>query len=306
MLLLYLHIAAACIHIISCVFSVVVHTDAKSAITLASHEYHVDPVSTTTTYETLIEQSPMVWVSGNEAITFFSHLIAVFYLARDEKMRSFESLRRTIEYSFTAGILQVALVLSVGSITVPDVFLILLINGVMQFMILGMNKENRTLLMTCGFVLLAAEIQFVILNSMRLHGISVEYFILTGAMYALFYIGFGVVKLFESPYEDEIYILMSVSSKVSLSWLLIGNMFEGFKELGETTTPDFTDLDWRAIQWTIVIVSIAILAIGIPLIVGSKPYKDNKDRKDRLLKRSEELRTMGESISVPMYTNLRY
>ena len=135
-------------------------------------------------------------------------------------------------------------------------------------MILGMNKDNRTLLMTCGFVLLAAQMQFVILNSMRLSGISLGYFILTGVMYALFYIGFGVLKLFESVHEDEIYVLMSVSSKLSLSWLLIGNVFEGFKELGETTNPDFTDLDWRAIQWIVVIFSLLVLVIGIPLIVN--------------------------------------
>lgn len=303
MLLLYLHVAAACIHLISCVMSIVVHIDSGSAITLASHEYHVDPVSTTTTYETLLEQSPMVWISGNEALTFFSHLIAVFYLARSDEMRSYESLRRTIEYSFTAGILQVALVLSAGSITLPDMFFILLINGVMQFMILGMNKENRTLLMTCGFVLLAAEIQFVILNSMRLSGISLDYFVLTGVMYALFYIGFGVLKLFDTEYEDEIYILMSVSSKVALSWLLIGNVFEGYKELGETTNPDFTDLDWRAIQWIVVLFSIAVLVIGIPLILGSKPYKGKKDRKDRLLKRAGELTEMANNMA---YSNLRY
>ncbi len=269
MLLLYLHVAAACLHIVSCVMSIVLHTDSVgSGITLASHEYHVDPVSTTTTYETLIEQSPMVWISGNEALTFFSHLIAVFYLARDPEMKKFESLRRTIEYSFTAGILQVALVLSTGSITLPDMLFILMINGVLQFMILGMNKDNRTLLMTCGFVLLAAQMQFVILNSMRLSGISLGYFILTGVMYALFYIGFGVLKWFESVHEDEIYVLMSVSSKLSLSWLLIGNVFEGFKELGETTNPDFTDLDWRAIQWIVVIFSLLVLVIGIPLIVN--------------------------------------
>ena len=276
--------------------SIIVHTDSTSAITLASHEYHVDPVSTTTTYETLLNQSPTVWISGNEALTMFSHLIAVFYLSRSENMRAFEPLRRTIEYSFTAGILQVALVLSTGSITLPDLLFILLINGVMQWMILGITKENRTLLMTCGFVLLAAEIQFVVLNSMRLTGISLDYFVITGAMYALFYIGFGVLKLFDSEYEDEIYILMSVSSKVALSWLLIGNIFEGYKELGETTEPDFTDLDWRAIQWIIVLLSIALLAVGIPLILGTKPYKNTTDRKKRLLKRAGELTDMANDL----------
>ena len=63
---------------------------------------------------------------------------------------------------------------------------------------------------------------------------------------------------------------MSVTSKVVLSWILIGNIFEGFKELGVDTVPDYTDLDWRAIQLTIAIAGTIGLVLGTYLIMNRK------------------------------------
>ena len=97
------------------------------------------------------------------------------------------------------------------------------------------------MLLTIGFLLLATEIQYVLLNSLRLEGITLDYFIVMGVFYAMFYIGFGVVKIFQSDYQDEIYILMSVTSKVTLSCILIGNIFVGIEELDTKTDPDFSD-----------------------------------------------------------------
>jgi len=300
MLLLYLHIAAACIHLISCVLSVVVHVDVHSDITLPTHKYFTDPIRTETHYDTILEQNPLVWVSANEALTLFSHLIAIFYLSRDEKMRSMESLRRTIEYSFTAGILQVALVLSAASMSLYDMFFLLMINIALQMIgYLLDKKDNRPMLLTIGFLLLATEIQYVLLNSLRLEGITLDYFVVMGVFYALFYIGFGVVKIFQSDYQDEIYILMSVTSKVTLSWILIGNIFVGFEELDTKTDPDFSDLDWRAIQWGVTLLSVIGLSVGIPLILLNKPYLNKEDKIARKKRELNELTGSG-------YKNLRY
>lgn len=299
MLLLYLHIAAACIHLISCVLSVVVHVDVHSDITLPTHKYFTDPIRTETHYDTILEQNPLIWVSANEALTLFSHLIAIFYLSRDEKMRSMESLRRTIEYSFTAGILQVALVLSAASMSLYDMFFLLMINVALQMVgYLLDKKDNRPMLLTIGFLLLATEIQYVLLNSLRLEGITLDYFVVMGVFYALFYIGFGVVKIFQSDYQDELYILMSVTSKVTLSWILIGNIFVGFEELDTKTDPDFSDLDWRAIQWSVTLLSVIGLGVGIPLILLNRPYLN---KEDKITRKEAELRSLkGE------YKNLRY
>ena len=299
MLLLYLHIAAACIHLISCVLSVVVHVDVHSDITLPTHKYFTDPIRTETHYDTILEQNPLVWVSANEALTLFSHLIAIFYLSRDEKMRSMESLRRTIEYSFTAGILQVALVLSAASMSLYDMFFLLMINIALQMIgYLLDKKDNRPMLLTIGFLLLATEIQYVLLNSLRLEGITLDYFVVMGVFYALFYIGFGVVKIFQSDYQDELYILMSVTSKVTLSWILIGNIFVGFEELDTKTDPDFSDLDWRAIQWGVTLLSVIGLGVGIPLILLNRPYLN---KEDKIARKEAELATLKDG-----YKNLRY
>ena len=214
-------------------------------------------------------------------------------------MRSYESLRRTIEYCFTAGILQVALVLSASSMSLYDMFFLLMINVALQLIGLLLDgKENRIMLLSIGFLLLATEIQYVLLNSLRLEGITLDYFIVMGVFYALFYIGFGVVKIFQSDYQDEIYILMSVTSKVTLSWILIGNIFVGFEELNTKTDPDFSSLDWRAIQWSITIMSIVGLAVGIPMILLNRPYKD---KEDKITRKEAELASLKEG-----YKNLRY
>ena len=279
--------------------SVHLHVDVHSDITLPTHKYFTDPIRTETHYDKILEQNPLIWVSANEALTLFSHLIAIFYLSRDEKMRSMESLRRTIEYSFTAGILQVALVLSAASMSLYDMFFLLMINVALQMVgYLLDKKDNRPMLLTIGFLLLATEIQYVLLNSLRLEGITLDYFIVMGVFYALFYIGFGVVKIFQSDYQDELYILMSVTSKVTLSWILIGNIFVGFEELDTKTDPDFSDLDWRAIQWSVTLLSVIGLGVGIPLILLNRPYLN---KEDEIARKEAELQTLKAG-----YKNLRY
>ena len=68
-------------------------------------------------------------------------------------------------------------------------------------------------------------------------------------------------------HEKEIYILMSVSSKVALSWILIGNTYAGLQELDVKSEPlDHTGLDWRGIQIGISVICALTLTIGIYLI----------------------------------------
>lgn len=275
-----LHIAAALIHIISCALSVAVHTnDANVDITLPTHAYTVvgDAVHTTTTFESVMEQSPLAWISANEGFTAFSHLIAIFYLMYDPNNAKLESLRRTIEYSFTAGILQVALVMGAGSVTLYDVFFLLVTNVVLQAIGYAIDdSERKGLLYTSAFALLAAQIQYVALNAWRVDGISVDWVVIMGIFYILFYVGFGVVKLL--PLGDktlnEMYILMSVTSKITLSWVLIGNIFDKFRELGATTKPDFTYLDWRAIQVVIVVCTTVGLVVGTVLLTCARKQED--------------------------------
>lgn len=62
---------------------------------------------------------------------------------------------------------------------------------------------------------------------------------------------------------------MSVSSKVALSWILIGNTYQGLRELNIKSAPlDFTDLDWGVVQYIITFICALVLVIGIPIIIN--------------------------------------
>lgn len=283
-LLRNLHIAAAVIHLISCIFSIIVHTDTITGqITLPHHTYMADPTATeknlivnsTTSHETILYTNPMVWIAGNEGFTFFSHVLALFLMPRATDLNDFERTRRTVEYSLTAGILQVALVLGIGSVALYDVLMLLLVNVAVQLLGWLWDKTNdnfiRPYLLGTAFGLLAIEIVFVIGQSLNLKGIEPGGYIVMGVVYAFFYIMFGIVKCVKSwrDHENEIYILMSVSSKVALSWILIGNSYQGLRELGVDSAPlDYTGLDWAVVQYILAFACALVLIIGVPVIVA--------------------------------------
>ena len=283
-LLQNLHISAASIHLVSCILAIVVHTDTITGkITLPHHTYMADPTATekhlivneTTTHEPILYTNPMVWIAANEGFTFFSHVLALFLMPRANNLNDFERTRRTLEYSLTAGILQVALVLGVGSVAIYDVLMLLLINVAVQLLGWLWDKTNddfiKPYLLGIAFGLLSVEIIYVIGQSLNLNGIEPGGYIVMCIFYAIFYLMFGLVKCFKSwrNHENELYILMSVSSKVALSWILIGNTYQGLRELKVDSAPlDHTDLDWGVVQYIITFVCGLILLIGIPIIVN--------------------------------------
>lgn len=283
-LLQNLHISAAVIHLVSCVLAIIVHTDTITGkITLPHHTYMADPTATekhlivneTTTHEPILYTNPMVWIAANEGFTFFSHVLALFLMPRASNLNDFEKTRRTIEYSLTAGILQVALVLGIGSVAIYDVLMLLLLNVSVQILGWLWDKTRdefiKPYLLGIAFGLLSVEIIYVIGQSLNLNGIEPGGYIVMGIFYAIFYLMFGLVKCFKSwrNHENELYILMSVSSKVALSWILIGNTYQGLRELKVDSAPlDHTDLDWGVVQYIITFVCGLILLIGIPIIVN--------------------------------------
>ena len=290
-LLQNLHIAAAGIHLISCILAIVVHTDTITGkITLPHHTYMADPTATvkelivneTTTHEPILYTNPMVWIAGNEGFTFFSHIIALFLMPRANDLDDFERTRRTIEYSLTAGILQVALVLGIGSVAIYDVLMLLLLNVAVQLLGWLWDKTEdefiKPYLLGTAFGLLAVEIIYVIGQSLNLKGINPGGYITMGIFYAIFYLLFGLVKCFKvlRDHENEIYILMSVSSKVALSWILIGNTYQGLRELEIDSAPlDHTDLDWGVVQYIVTIACFLVLIIGVPVIASRPVNKES-------------------------------
>lgn len=274
MLLRNLHIGASIVHLISALLSWLVHIDLESDIILPKHVYKANPIQTTTTYEVWFTTNPIIWISVNELVTMFSHLIGLVYLITHDNDTKFESPRRAVEYCITAALLQCALMLGMGAVPAQDIIFIIVTNIALQLMgyVVDLYKQTSSWLISIGFLLLVSQMQYIIFNSISIEGISSDYYIVMGVIYVLFYAGFGILKIIDTPHENEIYILMSLTSKVVLSWVLIGNIFEGFKEMGQTTEPDFTHLDWRAIQISLISIGTLGLAIGSYLIV-QKPYQ---------------------------------
>ena len=278
-----LHIAAAGLHFISCVFSFIFHTNTiygKITVPVNNLETSID-LNDNITHETILHINPITLVSINEALTFFSHIFALFFIYRANNLNEFENIRRFIEYSFTAGILQVALFLSMSSSTLFELFTLIILNIIIQFLgfVYEKIKENniKSYLMTAAFALLILEIIYVVLQSFNIKGVDKTAYIVMTIIYALFYLTFGFVKLLWKEHENEIFILLSVSSKISLSWILIANVYSTLKDLNVKSIPtDHTQLDWRLLQYIISIFSTLILIIGIPNIINNNVGRKNR------------------------------
>jgi len=282
-ILYVLHGTAFAIHLTSFILSFAVHDPKiESDIKYPVHSYLKtnDSLSIKTEYETDYSLSAVVLVTVNEGFTFASHMAAIMLLTclKDLKIKTIEAIRRTAEYSLTAGILQVALVVSVGDTMSQDIIFLLVINVAIQLLGYISDKNGDMWLFITAFALLATEIWYVVIHVWNVNGIEdMTYYSLMGGAYAFFYIAFGLVKVipFLKSIQDELYILMSVTSKVSLSWILIGNIYQGFEDFGQ---PLEVDIEWKTMQTSIVITSAAILVVGTGVLKWLEPRDEARTK----------------------------
>jgi len=286
MLLYNLHIAAFLIHLVSFALSLFTHIrDADVDILVAKHIYKTNELGITTT-DTLTTLNANSWVSINEGLTCFSHAIALYILygkEPSEEVNNLEHGRRTVEYSFTAGILAVALVLSVGSIFLQDLLFILGINLVIQGLgwLIHYEDDKREInFMYMGaFLLLALEIVYVLLQTYNIahpDDFDLGFYQAMGIIFGILYISFGLVKFFvkNRDIQDEMYVIMSVSTKVILSWIIIANTHQGFIDLFDMVPVGVHDLDWRAIELYLTIILLIVMVSGLF-------YVYTRERKER-------------------------
>ena len=283
---LELHWAAFLLHSISSFLSIYNDTGGQKRNIYVQQVSYKTNVTTHITQESVGSHDILMWIFVNELITALSHAYAlvqyyttfkdpcvhkyklsgqvlVYDGSKCDDPHEFELMRRTLEYTATAAILPIALVLGVSDIALTDVIFIFVINAVIQWLgligsrlgeigpsleLIGpkfVSMENfhflvKTEIIGAAFLLLAAEVTYV---SILLYGVdysvftSSAFYIVIGIMYMVFYISFGLVKLANvSNYiEDEIYIILSVTCKISLSWLLIANTYSGYNQLCGTS-----------------------------------------------------------------------
>ena len=301
-MLLYLHVAAFLIHTVSCILSINFHISNSDVQVL--RPLHIfkqnQPVHTTT--EHLTDINPISIISWNEGLTAFSHAIAIYYLyfldlgygkKRIERTNSLELNRRTWEYCVTAFLLQVALVAHVGDIFIQDIVFLLIINVVIQ--LLGVSIDMTRQLsgdieygvfwyFVMAFMLLLAEIIYVLE-----HCLNIEYphdatlFYVSGTIYGVLYVSFGLVKLWitDETKANEVYVALSVTTKVVLSWIIIANSHYGFSQLfdSDKMPSDVVEADWESIVFvgsTILILS----SMALTYIIVNRDEKDEDSAAD--------------------------
>ena len=271
MMLYYLHVAAFLIHLVSFILSLFCHVDlADSDVLVTKHLYEQDK-TTVFSYEKITSFNAVSWISLNEALTCFSHGIALYllYAKKDSnEINNLEHGRRTVEYAFTAGILACALVLSTGSVFLHDIIFLLGINVALQGIghLIHKHSHKSMLMYTIGFGLLALEIIYVVMqtsNNSFPADFDDTFFVLMGILFGIMYVLFGVVKFVveDKNKQDELYVVLSVTTKVVLSWIVISNTHQGFLDLFTEVPEGVIDMDWKALQVTLTIILLVLATI---------------------------------------------
>lgn len=315
---LYLHLAALLLHGISSILAWLCNPDPKHVrlsfkIDSLTYQKAGNGTSVGASREEIIyasRVSPIGLVAANETITAVSHLIAVLVLAvvvRDKDYESpdgysvpYEYMRRWAEYAITAGLLEVAIVAGQGTREWFLIVYILMGNVVIQGMGYLMDAapsfKYKSWFSVFGFLLLSVQIALIATNAANTTNASEnqEVWVRLAVLYGILYSWFGVNQVCVHYWEwyrksfngDMIFVFLSMSAKLYLSWSLIAEIRQRFYELGEPLTPklafesslDATVDTWMTIKDVMVWVSIVLVLAGY---LFSWYQKENTSRNKR-------------------------
>ena len=132
-----------------------------------------------------------------------------------------------------------------------------------------------------AFLLLALEIGYVLLQTYNIahpDDFDLVFYQAMGIIFGILYISFGLVKFFvkNRDIQDEMYVIMSVSTKVILSWIIIANTHQGFIDLFDMVPVGVHDLDWRAIQLNLTIILLVVMVGGLVYVYTRERKCDYK------------------------------
>mgnify|MGYP006888783977 FL=1 len=119
-----------------------------------------------------------------------------------------------------------------------------------------------------AFLLLALEIVYVLLQTYNIahpDDFDLGFYQAMGIIFGVLYISFGLVKFLvkNRDIQDEMYVIMSVSTKVILSWIIIANTHQGFIDLFDMVPVGVHDLDWRAIELYLAVILLIVMVGGL-------------------------------------------
>lgn len=299
MMLLYLHIVAFLIHLASGIGSIFLHiNDAKSGVLNPLHTYEKNIAYNTTT-ERVTSIHAISLITLNELITCFSHGVGIYYLyvlnvKKTKVINNYELFRRTYEYTITAWLLQCAIILHSGDAFMHDLLILFICNLVIQFTGVSidmfrqsktMGKREKEMSVTwsfrMAFALLAAQFLYVLIHCLNFESTESRTFdIVLIVLYCVLYLSFGVVKYIENEMKvNKIYVALSVTTKVVLSYIIIGSTHLSYLNRYDTNLllDDVIDYDWEAI---LVVGSLVLILSSVYLVYIIYNEEEEKKRRD--------------------------
>ena len=265
-----------------------------------------EPTFTVVKQEVFPHANAISIIGVNEALTALSHFIAIALLLFNGtneydgvytgRSRPEEYRRRWIEYAFTAGILEVGMLVGQGELNIVVLGMVLLANAAMQM--IGWYNDatppsERSVIPTIN----AFTIMFSIIIVFIIHAVgqtndtleSLSYGYLA-VVFALFYLSFGVHQLLYMYLEidacgiknvkyadcidiDRTYVILGFTSKIVLSWTYIAISRQTWDEL--TGNEEFRidkKVSWEATNYSIQswdAVKILVLCGSIVIIACS-------------------------------------
>ena len=265
MFALFLHAASA-----SLAFMVYTQANLSTSLVFPKHQYvFTDKVEVITTFDRILTgiNVPLL-VFLNETLTAVSHLIAVGLWIFGWKERA-DSVRRWAEYAVTAGLLESAILLGMGEFNAWVHLLVLILNVIMQWggYIIDqhlMRNEDAIMYLFTPWEAFATIFGMVLVNMMNTQQTDgkdvVEFGVLTifyGVSYAMFGVHHTMLALRWSWYKynvDEIFVVLSITAKIILSWVLLSKTFIGTARLGDASN-EIWGMDEGA--WDIVQISVS-------------------------------------------------
>lgn len=278
-----LHAAACVVHFVSAVFVFLLQGRDQP---LKWTQFNVTTVKEAAILETFVEAirvDPVIIVGWNEALTCLSHGIACFLRVDDLNVggysRKSEYTRRWLEYAVTAGLLEVAVLIGLGETNILVVLIVLLNNAALQCLGWSLDVNHSSVLpMISGFVLLGSIVLILSAHVANQIGLEIEWAYLV-TIFSLFYASFGVhqtlyllVEKYRKRFDvDKIYVCLSLTSKIVLSWTFIAVYHRTLVRLDDPGHLNW-DTEWQVIMYTLAGLGLLFIVFFYCKLAGVSEY----------------------------------
>lgn len=331
--LLWSHAAALLVHTISTAFAWDITNRFEQSSDVVVPMFSFNNAKSVVTPDPLFKSRAISWIALNETVTALAHVVALIIFGINNKNADmYESIRRWGSYAITAGLLECAIVIGIGDTQFFGIVFLLVANIVLQsfgYLIdWEVSPSKRTFYFIVGTLLFLAEAIYVGVLASNATGLGDTLpinFESLGIIYGLFYASFGICQVFRqfkgcvctkranprrccgTLQPDGVFVLLSITSKIVLSWSLIGIILTGYKNLGVNTP--WPDTNFEAAQYGVLIASGVVLISGLILnhyFSGNDEYVE-LPQKEKTTERNHYDRAMATSLGeIPQKHKIRF